>query len=684
MRKHYLIIKEQKDYFEKFYDVFADKRVLKEEFKNDTFIFKVQFLQEEDIDAQKLFEFCLIADIYHTRKDQFILNCDLDKNRGNDREVYFELSTYGYLQMAAEKCAGWVCDPAASPKRMVGNRFDGIVSGLNGVKSIVPAFPVNKATLAVLKQPAHQCWEKICNGQNGTVYNFETMLYRLCWRFLFKGIENNKRLSEIRKAVFLSEQFKGYIWDAPVFAVLLFAMLDYSFRMESAEIYKETIKSKTAASKVQITDRDLIYELQNQQKREYFEAYEEIKDKYDVKTLISGRNGENVHPFLVKELYEAITISEGILQLLDNIIRHADLGESGKGLASICVRSYQKSGRLLRRKYAKYFDDEKNKEKSMYYLEMQIADLSWTNIPEKFQSNNKHFFEEHREELRKRLDQDIYHGTIPPDIQLADFFNPGQEMKEFWKAYFSFPCQAVNHYGLQIFDSIIGAKNGLFLVESDTQRYCNMEEAYEQSEPLSVHGTRYTVLCPMNGISTTDANIYDSMFGYDYSDTGKKEIRSLEDKLALIDEPEKEKYIEGVCQVFTACQWNPQKIISINTQKISRLEEVIKGMLLYIFKYKEMPGKKDDKLLIAFLKCKPYQIIDIVRLLSIYYDKQGDNVKMQGVQIYLRGEKIEEEILFYGDRLQKVRNNIAKSACMRGIMFDNYQTVNKILERGAK
>lgn len=146
------------------------------------------------------------------------------------------------------------------------------------------------------------------------------------------------------------------------------------------------------------------------------------------------------------------------------------------------------------------------------------------------------------------------------------------------------------------------------------------------------------------------------------------------------DVSSQDNYIEAV-QIALNEKWDQNKIIWADVRKIFSLEDFVKGLLLFIFKFKEKKDNFNNQLLFAFIHCKPHQIIDIVRVLSIYYDKQGKNIRMNGVQIYLRGEEIGEEILFYGGNLREVSRNLAKSSCMRGLMFDNFQTVNKILER---
>ena len=95
------------------------------------------------------------------------------------------------------------------------------------------------------------------------------------------------------------------------------------------------------------------------------------------------------------------------------------------------------------------------------------------------------------------------------------------------------------------------------------------------------------------------------------------------------------------------------------------------------------PERVNDKnmLLLALLNCEAYQILEIVRIISLYYDKQGTNRRMSNTQIYIRGKKAGEEVLFFGEKLSDVIQNITKSACIRGIMYENIDTIDYLLKR---
>ena len=671
---HHVKITNQNDYEKNFYSKYIDdKCLLQTKFLNDCFIFDVEFPEHKDIDEQILFEFYLITCKFGGKN--FKLNCCLNKTKEESIEEYYRLSTYGYIQQNIDKCFGQI--------RYSNNLYQKMQNiDLKGVSRLVPVFRVTEETLCFLKNSVKkEKWDKIKNGNKNRINTFENIIYRLCWSFLFREIKMSKELTKLRRQIFETSDFQDFISDIPLLALLIFSMLDFSFREEAIEKYKEEIKKITKKGRIQINETDLLYHCQNVQKREHFEAYRNLlREKYDNKTIAEGKENKKVHPFIIRELYEAITISEGILQLMDNVVKHAGENNKGRGLISFYMRSYKKDRTTLDKKYEKYFKKNAEYEKSKYYLEIILADLSGTTIPNKFWENNKDFINTHKDDISEKMkgfSKDI-DNFCPHKMQLKDFFYPEFPSDEFWHAFFSYPDKAINHYGLQIFDSIISSKRGLFKVNSGQESYSNLENQNVE-ENIAVHGTKYTIFCPLSEITTIDNNIYDSMFGYDYT-MKEKEVKELNvEGLNNINN-----YIQQICDGLKNLDWKEDKIIWIDLRKDVELENLIKGVLLYIYTLKVENKEKSEKLFMAFLHCKPHHIINIVRILSIYYDKQGTNIKMEGVQIYLRGEHIGEEVLFYGRNLNEVSKNIAKSSCMRGIMFDNFQTVNKLLERNKK
>lgn len=670
-----IIINNRADYYNFFREYIGDDNRIKSEFKGGKFIFQVRFEREEDIDEHILFDYYLISNRYGEAAEFYleVFLSEAIKGKGN-QNAFFRLSTYGLFQEIKRKSSKIFFGDGKSQWFYAG--------GLKGLKRLVPVFSISKETLQFLRGGMTRAvWEEIQNSGNAKTDVFESAVYRLCWRLLFSEVgSGNRHLSDLRKEAFSDEKFFTLIEGMPMIALLVFAMLDYSFREDAVEHYKEEIRKITGKSKVTLRKEDFLYEMQAEQNWDYFVANKKSAAKnYDNKTIWTTKK-KSIHPFIVKEMYEAVTISEGIIQLAENIVYHAGEGtDKGTGLLGIYIRNFEKDKAVFEKKYPEYITScRQGNINSKYHLELLIGDLSGTNIPQKFMDNNRSFIEENREEIVQRIKALGGEGKIPKEVSLKSFFTPDETESRFWTAFFSFPDKAINHYGLQIFDSIISTKGGVFEVESGTSRYCNRDEK-EFKEQFK--GSRYSVVFPVNGYSSADTNIYDSMFGYDYdigfehNGNGSQIVDGTGLQLPKTLE-ETRRYIEDVVERIRK---NKEELLCLNLNSFVSTECAIKALLLYVFEEKEKDEEK--KFYIALLQCRTYQIINIVRILALFYNKQGKNIKMKNVQIYIRGEKVGEEILFYGEKLPDVKNNIAKCACIRGTMFESLRAINKVLER---
>ncbi len=675
MKEIEIRIEKNRDY-DKFWDEYIDcNNELKEEYRHGKINFIVKFNKSEDVDEQLLFNYYLIANKY---KDvaEFILYVYLDENREENNPALFKLSHYGFLQQ--------------SNSRIVysnGKIENFLKKTIRGVKRQVPVVCINFDSLHFLRTGIdEEKWKRI---KEGNIINIETgdgqlenVIYKQCWRLLFENIETgNTYLSKLRKELYECDEFFELIKGIPILSLLIFAMSDYAFREDAVGKYKSEIKNITGQSIVNLKNEDFLYELQNIQKREYFEVNRmTAKAAYDNKTIWSSYKNKKIHPFVIKEMYEAIIIAEGIIQLLENIVFHAGKqGNDGEGLLSIYVRNFENDKKIFEKKYPKYIEYcNRERINSKYLVEVIIADLSGTNIPQKFMVNNLQFINDNKNEIDKRIKELGGNESIPEEISLSSFFRPTTEESIFWSAFFSFPDKVINHYGLQIFDSIISTKGGLVEVESGSSMYSSISGS---AHVHMNHGSRYTIVCPFNATSSQDTNIYDSMFGYNYNinnDINPLTIHSV-NGIGIKYSPTlegKKKYIE---EILKRIKEKDTMLLKFEMSTFESTECTIKALLLHIFQDKEKDVGK--KFYIALLGCKTHQIINIVRTISLFYNKQGKNIKMKNVQIYIRGEKVGEEILFYGEKLEDVKNNLAKCACIRGIMFDNLQAINKVLER---
>lgn len=650
--------------YRKYFNEMLHNGKIKDKYKKIYVQFRIFFVRE-NVDETLLFPYYLLALNYNNiKKLEVYLQ---DTKTGDD---YYRISTYVYIQNKFYHGKGEVI--YQNKRRQPFQR-----KSLKAVFRLMPMLTVNSNGLKFLRQPAEKYWDRILHFDE-ELDSEEKILLGICNRLLLGNIGiGNAVLNEIRKEVFESSQFESMVQSVPLLALLIFAIMDHSFREDAVERYKECIRESKkqageTATNVRLAEADFLYEMQSRQKRSIYEVYQHVVEiGYDNKTLFENRDRGTVHPYIVKELYEAIMVSEGVLQLLENIVYHVDENHNGRGLFSLHIRNVHDIA--LQKTYPEYRFKEIG---ATYYLELMIQDMSGSNIPAKFKDNNCRFIEENLHAFSENYLR--WEDVLPNTFSLKSFFRPNNEETQFWNIFFSLGDKAVNHYGLQIFDSIISSKRGYFEVVSGTEKYDNQSGKLESVDLKG--GTKYTILWPLNNVISQDNNIYDSMFGYGL----KKYVyeRKKTRKIGLDWQEElfsREGYIELTKKIFEDVDREEgEKIFVIDIQKVNDLENFLKGMLLFIFQKKRFE-EKCGEMLFAMLNCKTYQIIDIVRIISLYYDKQGKNLRMEDVQIYIRGNKVGEEILFYGKELLEVKNNIAKSACMRGTMYENLQTIDRIL-----
>ena len=383
----------------------------------------------------------------------------------------------------------------------------------------------------------------------------------------------------------------------------------------------------------------------------------------------------SIHPQIIKELYEAVIISEGLLQLIENTVYHAgNQGDDGRGVMDMRIVNIEdeRDKDLICSHFTN--KDLPLKYKNKYWMLINIADISTVHITEKFYENNQNIIEAIRNE-----DPEI--ADILTYMPLKGFFRPSEEQRTAWRRFYNYGSgndRAVNHFGLQIFDSIVSSKGGTFWASSGKDLFG------EPGKLLPIPGTVYRIIFPLDEKSHRDDNIYDAMLGYNiqnyiqYAD--KEMVFNIMPKIIYKEcgtLGEKEQYIQNIAKSIQ--EVTPKTALDFYQFDLSEnynVECLIKGMLLFVF-------GKDNKepLKFAFVNCEQYHMLEIVRLIALYYDRQEENRRMENVQIYIKGKEVGDELLLYGETLTTLRDNLALSACIKGTMYQNLNVINTILSR---
>lgn len=703
------IYKEQ-DY-KSFFDKYVNGKTLKPEFVHTLFCFRIypsRSGQEQFADEQLLFFYFLIANCYG--KNHFELEVYLDQFISDTSEKfvqkgdYYRFLNFSLIQTRIEGLRS----------KIFINKEIRLLESMRyardklpiDIGKIFPALTINRETYKILQTPINKIlWEKIQNGNSmHSDSQLLDMLIQLCRRYLFICPEESKVYRNIRCNTFRLPDFYKLIEGIPIFTLVLFSEVDYYTRRDMlAELRKrisgkitlkellddyqeeqtyEKYQAHVALMKKGINNKSLLLRRNDAGNEKYDDICKEIDDAADLreKQKFTEKLYKNygLHSQVVAEMYEAISISEGLFQLMDNIVMHA-----GCGILSIRMHDVS-SNTPLKSRYPVYFSGYNSLTKdnyseqlinTQYFLEVRIGDISGTNVSDKFRENNQEFG-------NSLLGSD---RIVYEKFNLSAFFSPSEKEKAIWDKFYSQSRNIVNHYGLQIFDSILHSKEGYFQVVSGHQKYQNIQEKVKITslDVLEYPGTEYTILLPMHNRVSEDKNIYDSMLLYGAVESliQLSKVSCCVCDFGKMMRPEAEKraaFYESVHQKIGKDAKNDNLIV-IDMDTVLYLEGIVKGVLLYLFS--EGCQNQKESIYIAFINCRAYQIIEIVRLISLSYDKAGINRRMEKVQIFIRGKEIGEEILFYGNTLSDVGKNIMKIACMRGILYDNYQTVDALLNR---
>ena len=287
--------------------------------------------------------------------------------------------------------------------------------------ALPPAVFVTQENLSLLQQPLSlQLWGKVkqqdFNDDNLGKYRELKPYLKICHKYLFEEFSDNvsQSYTKLRRMAYDSERFEKYVESIPFLALLIFAMYDNSYRSNLLSY----AKSKSYYNAAQLDETDFLLERQGEQDYSRYKTYSNMRDCVDVKNLLDHAEdyaNTKLHSTVISEIFECVSIAEGVLQILENAALHA-----GGGLFSMRIFSRATqltTGKDKKQDHIKYLNQEYSQEYfeldgvkgTSYFLEVQISDLSNMSIPEKFVKyytsasycNDKDIGEEEKEERDK-------------------------------------------------------------------------------------------------------------------------------------------------------------------------------------------------------------------------------------------------------------------------------------------
>lgn len=407
------------------------------------------------------------------------------------------------------------------------------------------------------------------------------------------------------------------------------------------------------------------------------------------------------HKIVIQEIFEAQTISEGVLQMIENAVYH-----SGNGLLSMRIRDYNADGKkagesdtlYLKNYYPEYFGQKKD---SQFYLEIKLSDLNPQTLTEKFLENAKqnpsvtNWHGKYADKICPRAPSPNREKIIfQPFFQPKDI-DDGRggiiPLNAIMQEYYKIPGNSIHHFGLQIFASIVSSKKGLFSVSGHGAYYANSPDVSKKHLNTEIRGASYDILIPFVSSLYVGGNVVDSVesiqlyygeensppttvidwdtlkiseFLSNYQTAENKTPKSKEKCIHLIAESI-DAYTDAKCLVFDFSRQN--------APKGADLELFMKGLLT---------GLLNNSHPVAIIGLDSHHFLEAIRLVSLLYNKNGESAtSLDDLQIYLCGQEIGEEMLFFGSQMSDNAGRLQRAAMTQGMMSEYWEIANSLLKR---
>lgn len=524
---------------------------------------------------------------------------------------------------------------------------------------------------------------------------------------LYGDIKGFADFAKGRREYFENKSFKNKVRNMPFLAFLIFAVYDHVYHKEIAEKYKERKKSEERSKSVCVKIDEI---------PEAMPHDEEIE----------------------ADIFSAWDLSDGILQLLENVVEHAaeeareENIEKNKGLGVLSIRIHENS-EYLENEYDQYFRGYEN----VYRKQYEDNSLEgWRDRTEKEyftlcqaelrKALNRGYFVEEKtiseydkvrericERRRERKDikyfldirisdmsgknmcdvfrQNLIRQNYPKSgdfdkITVRSFFDPMDCEESIFENYYK-GKNIIHHYGLQIFTSVVVNNDGFFYVRShstdDRYAYDTTMEVKEEELKDLFEGTRYKILLPFRRQSTNANSMINVDISYNMENLNKERVEDSDRNLITEFYEKLEKYNfeeelkeKAVCELAEVLSEVSGDLLEFDISKIktSLMEIFCKAIILLI-------AEKNNALNIAITNCTTQNFVNIIRFFAVCYDKNGNNNWMNGTQVYLSGEDTREEFLLSGENINTLLVRVNKLAFSRKIHPMCIQTLQKVLEK---
>ena len=259
-------------------------------------------------------------------------------------------------------------------------------------------------------------------------------------------------------------------------------------------------------------------------------------------------------------------------------------------------------------------------------------------------------------------------------------------------------------------------KNGGLCVSGHNRIYNNPQYSgegilCEDELDIRIPGTSYRILLPLNHESISSNNVIvdtsfdrllqwnemDSFRHHNSQEINQVSVNALDGRLDFMGIIQnREKRVEALAekihdQIKDRIKGNKGKhlfvfaindILSASRKNISAIteEELIKGILLFLLKWQENSDLETPP--IAIVGLSSTSLLEVTRIIALFYDKKGEPTEgMKSIQIYLKGDKVGEEILFAGNNINQTADRITRLALTRGNSAEYFSIAQSLLSR---
>ncbi len=374
-------------------------------------------------------------------------------------------------------------------------------------------------------------------------------------------------------------------------------------------------------------------------------------------------------------LMDSEDYADGLLQLLENAIKHAEGGIFCFRIHNTNFDSKTNSIEYLKKHYP-------NTEENKYYLEALVSDYNRDyDILKSFIKNLKSDRDKD-DSSKEYYISDIQLQEAENNFSIADLFdyNKNSKTQSFWKEFYNNSKNLTSHYGLLVFERLVEFAGGTFSVSSSRRHIINEKDIYSNTsfttqkpeDKVHIPGTQYKILLPIEIKQSTQETGLNYTLKTDSATKAWERFWVSTNTYSSLLDCNMERSLD-VCDELINPNLKSAKIREVLENILDDYgKHVIKNLdyeiMCFDVKGISMPISAEilSKTFIALLcdeniKTKYFAFKNasdqfmntFIRMFSLLYLKSGQRDLMKNRQVYICSNAAEKEVLFYDDMLTK-------------------------------